>query len=63
MYKIEEFRKEKNLTLSDLAAKVGISREYMSQIEHNKVSNIGTKLLVNLAKELGVSVQDILILK
>lgn len=62
MYRIEEFRKKQHLTISQLAERVGISREYMSQIENNKVSNIGTKLLVRLAKELGVTVSEILFL-
>lgn len=63
MFKIEEYRKRKNLTISQLAERIGISREYMSAIENGRVSNIGTKLLVKLADELGVSVEDILILK
>ncbi len=63
MYQIEEYRKKQNLTIGELAERVGISREYMSQIENNRVSNIGTKLLVKLAKVLEVSVTDILFLE
>lgn len=63
MYQIEEYRKKQHLTIGELAERVGISREYMSQIENNRVSNIGTKLLVKLAKVLEVSVTDILFLE
>ncbi len=62
MYNIEKYRKQKQLSVEELAKQVGISREYMSLIENNRVDNIGTKILVKLAKVLGVSVNDILFL-
>lgn len=63
MYNIREYRKLQKMSVTELAQKVGISREYMSQIENNRVNNIGTKLLLSLAKVLKVSVTDILTLK
>lgn len=63
MYKIKEYREANNLSITELAKKVGITREYMSQIENNRVDNIGTKLLLSIARALGVSVTDILFFK
>lgn len=61
-YKIKEYRVEKGYSIQELADKVGISRTYMSQIENGKVENIGTKLLVAIARCLDKKVDDILFL-
>lgn len=62
IYKIKEYRLEKGYTLQQLADDVGISRVYMGQIENGKVDNIGTKLLISIAKCLDKKIEDILIL-
>jgi transcriptional regulator with XRE-family HTH domain len=52
-----KFRKEKSLTLQQLAKKVSLSAAYLSQIEHDKASpSIST--LRSLAKALGVRLVD-----
>lgn len=61
-YKIKEYRLEKGYSIQGMADMLGISRTYMSQIENGKVDNIGTKLLVSIAKCLDKKVEDILFL-
>ena len=62
-YRIKKYRLEKGLSITELAKKCGISREYMSLIESGKVENISTKLLVSIAKSLDKKIDDILILR
>ena len=50
-------RIEKDLKVKELASKVEITEQYMSNIEHGK-RNPSLKLLKKLAKELGCSVYD-----
>ena len=61
-FKIKEHREEKGLTISQMAEIIGVSRVYLSQIENGKVDNIGTKLLLSIAKCLDKKVEDILFL-
>ena len=62
-YRIKQYRLEKGLSITELAKKCGVSREYMSLIESGKVPNISTRLLVNIAKSLDRKIDDILILQ
>ena len=48
---------EKDLKVKELASKVDITEQYMSNIEHGK-RNPSLKLLKKLAKELGCSVYE-----
>ena len=50
-------RVEKDLKVKELASKVEITEQYMSNIEHGK-RNPSLKLLKKLAKELGCSVYE-----
>ena len=50
-------RIEKDLKVKELASKVDITEQYMSNIEHGKL-NPSLKLLKKLAKELGCSVYE-----
>ena len=50
-------RIEKDLKVKELASKVDITEQYMSNIEHGK-RNPSLKLLKKLAKELGCSVYE-----
>lgn len=56
---IKKFRKEKQLTLAQLAEKVGCSKSYLSQLENGKtVSSVS--MLGRLANALGTHVADLL---
>ena len=50
-------RIEKDLKVKELASKIDITEQYMSNIEHGK-RNPSLKLLKKLAKELGCSVYE-----
>ena len=50
-------RTEKDLKVKELASKVEITEQYMSNIEHGK-RNTSLKLIKKLATELGCSVYE-----
>ena len=52
-------RIEKDLKVKELASKVEITEQYMSNREHGK-RNPSLKLLKKLAKELGCSVYEVI---
>lgn len=56
---VQERRKEKGLSQSELGDKVGISRNYISMIERGEAENISMKVLNQLALSLGVSVGEL----
>ncbi|KLA22224.1 helix-turn-helix transcriptional regulator [Bacillus cereus] len=58
MNKIAELRKEKLMSQETLAAKVGLSRTYISEIENNK-KQPNVKLAIKIAKILGTNVESI----
>ncbi|OXB96849.1 MULTISPECIES: helix-turn-helix transcriptional regulator [Bacillus] len=58
MNKIAELRKEKLISQQKLAAQVGLSRTYISEIENNK-KQPNVKLAIKIAKVLGTSVESI----
>ncbi|MCU4833936.1 transcriptional regulator [Bacillus thuringiensis serovar pingluonsis] len=58
MNKIAELRKEKLISQEKLAAQVGLSRTYISEIENNK-KQPSVKLAIKIAKVLGTSVESI----
>ncbi|MGD6870453.1 helix-turn-helix transcriptional regulator [Bacillus cereus] len=58
MNKIAELRKEKLISQEKLAAQVGLSRTYISEIENNK-KQPNVKLAIKIAKALGISVESI----
>ncbi|WP_168455208.1 helix-turn-helix transcriptional regulator [Bacillus cereus] len=58
MNTIAELRKEKLISQEKLAAKVGLSRTYISEIENNK-KQPNVKLAIKIAKVLGTSVESI----
>ena len=55
---IKILRIRKGIKLKDLAEKVGISREYLRQIE-NETANPSKRIMQSIAKELGSSVQEL----
>ena len=56
--KIKEIRIQKGIYQKDLAEKIGISSNYLSELEHNKF-DIRFGLLLKIAKELNVNVKDL----
>ena len=50
-------RVQNDMTVTELAAKLGVTMQYISGIEHNK-RNPSMKLLRKMAKELNCSVFD-----
>jgi transcriptional regulator with XRE-family HTH domain len=51
--RIRELRKERGLTLADLAGKVGVSTPHMSEVERGK-KNLNNHLLERISEALGV---------
>lgn len=52
---IKRLRKERGLSQLELATKIGISRSYLSELEHDK-RDLGTRTLSNLAQALKTSI-------
>ncbi|PTJ89985.1 helix-turn-helix domain-containing protein [Staphylococcus simulans] len=52
---IKKIRKERNITQSELATKMGISQSYLSDIENGR-KNLGIATVEKIANKLGVSV-------
>ncbi len=55
---IKKIRINKGLGLNETAKKAGITGGYLSSIENNKKTNIGTDILRALADVLGVSIRE-----
>ncbi|MBU3208499.1 helix-turn-helix domain-containing protein [Clostridium algidicarnis] len=51
--KIKEYRIKRGLTQKELACKIGISQNYLSQLENNRY-DIKLSMLFKIAKELKV---------
>src|SRR3989338_7239877 len=51
--KIAELRQEKHLRQIDLAKKLGVSQQFVSQIETGEEKNLTIETLVRIAKSLG----------
>lgn len=58
--RIREIRKDRDLTLSELARRAGITKSYLSSIERNIQVNPTLEILHKLSIGLGVSI-DVLI--
>lgn len=57
--RIRELREAAGLSIAKLAARSDISPDYIFRIEHEKVTNIGTKKLENIARALHVHIIDL----
>ena len=51
--KIAELREEKHLRQADLAKKLGVSQQFISQIETGEEKNLTLETMVKIAKSLG----------
>ena len=58
-YRIKEVREAKKMTQEELAEKSGVSRGTISALENVSVRTTTTKTLVNIARALEVSVDQI----
>ena len=58
-YRIKEVREAKKMTQEELAEKSGVSRGTISALENGAVRTTTTKTLVNIARALEVSVDQI----
>ena len=50
-------RKRARLSQSDLASVVGVSRNYVSQIERGHIENVSVKILREICQELDLEIQ------
>ena len=55
---IKEVRKERNLTLSQLSERTGISKTHINDVE-NGLKEPGLSIMVSLAKALDVQITDL----
>ena len=55
--KISELREEKHLRQADLAKRLGVSQQFISQIETGKEKNLTLETLIKIAKSLGRGVK------
>lgn len=58
--RIKVLRKEKDMTISELAERAGIAKSYLSSIERNKQTNPSIQFIEKVSEALGVSVNDLL---
>lgn len=58
--KIKQLRKEKELSISELAEKASVAKSYLSSIERNIQSNPSIQFIEKIGHVLGVSVNDLI---
>jgi transcriptional regulator with XRE-family HTH domain len=58
--RLRRLRKGSNLTMEALATAAGISKSYVWELENREVPHLSAKVLVDLAKALGVTAHDLL---
>lgn len=58
--RVKKFRKEKNLSISELAVITGVAKSYISSIERNIKSNPSIHILEKIAEGLDVPLLSIL---
>ncbi|WP_010094011.1 helix-turn-helix domain-containing protein [Ornithinibacillus scapharcae] len=59
-YNISAIRREKGLSLSELAEKADISKSYLSNIERNLNDNPSIQVLVKIAQVLNVDIRKLI---
>lgn len=58
--KIQDLRKEKGLSLTELANRANVSKSYLSSIERNLQQNPSIQFLEKVSKVLNTSVQELI---
>ncbi|CAM3963454.1 helix-turn-helix domain-containing protein [Lederbergia lenta] len=58
--RIQEYRKQKNMSLSELADKAGVAKSYLSSIERKIQSNPSIQFLEKISSVLGIPVNYLL---
>ncbi|SDI50515.1 helix-turn-helix domain-containing protein [Alteribacillus bidgolensis] len=58
--RVKKYRKEKNLSLTELAEKAGVAKSYLSAIERNIQTNPSIQFLEKISKVLNVSVDALI---
>jgi transcriptional regulator with XRE-family HTH domain len=55
---VRKLRKQENLSQSQLATKINISRNYLSEIERGEAANLSWDIRTKLCVALGISIDD-----
>lgn len=58
--KIKQLRKERQISLSELAEQAGVAKSYLSSIERNLQSNPSIQFVEKISQVLGVSTNDLI---
>ncbi|SDH40882.1 transcriptional regulator [Alteribacillus persepolensis] len=58
--RVRKYRKENNLSLTELAEKAGVAKSYLSAIERNIQTNPSVQFLEKISKELHVSIDALI---
>ncbi|MFC4557543.1 helix-turn-helix domain-containing protein [Virgibacillus kekensis] len=58
--KIKQIRKERKMSISELAERAGVAKSYLSSIERNLQTNPSIQFIEKISSVLGVSVNDII---
>jgi len=59
--KIKQLRKEKKMSISELAEKAGVAKSYLSSIERNLQTNPSIQFIEKISAELNVSVNELIL--
>ncbi|QKY69956.1 helix-turn-helix domain-containing protein [Lentibacillus sp. CBA3610] len=58
--KIKQLRKEKKMSISELAEKAGVAKSYLSSIERNLQTNPSIQFVEKISAVLGISANDLI---
>lgn len=58
--KIRELRKQKKMSISELAERAGVAKSYLSSIERNLQSNPSIQFMEKISDVLGVTVNELI---
>ncbi|ELK49077.1 DNA-binding anti-repressor SinI [Halobacillus sp. ACCC02827] len=58
--RIKKIRKDRHMSLSELAERAGVAKSYLSSIERNIQTNPSVQFLTKISQELGVTINFLL---
>lgn len=58
--RIQQYRKQRRLSLNELAFRAGVAKSYLSSIERNIQSNPSIEILIKVATVLGVEIEALI---